>query len=207
MIKLNAKHHTVSDWDITAGVIKVLDTVQKVSPPSSLKLGFQAPPPTIGNILCRIAATQCIAQGEVRTWNRQNYETNVRSMLFRNQSALGTPTILNTYLWSWIWSTASLARYIAGVGVTIGNVSITGWVNNQWNHVRCVYWNGLNELGNPALVTQFFLEIAGAWVQQGATLYDTANQWKDSATNRSGLSATVSGYNLWFDDTEIWGPA
>ncbi|GAI34328.1 unnamed protein product, partial [marine sediment metagenome] len=52
-----------------------------------------------------------------------------------------------------------------------------------------------------------YKEIAGEWVQQGDTLHDTDNQWKDSEINRVGIGAiTELGHKQYYDDTEIWAP-
>jgi len=39
-------------------------------------------------------------------------------------------------------------------------------------------------------------------------MYDTLNNWKDSDVNRCGFRLTLApDHIIYFDDTEIWGPA
>lgn len=199
-------HHTVVDWDYSANITKSLDATTFVSSPSSLRMTTVVAGTQYTQILSRIAATQCIAQGEVRSWVKNLTEMEAARFHFRNQAALGSANLTNTYFWVIFRLTFQLLRVIAGVQVSIGSFSPVGWVNYAWNHARIIYWNGLNLSGNPALCSEAYLEIAGVWVKQGTTLYDTANQWKDSAINRSGIGGQVtSDQRLNFDDTEIWG--
>lgn len=205
MEKLIANHHSVADWDFTAGTCKELTTGWFVSAPSCLRIrqtnGCEARPA----VLCRIAETLCIAEGEIRTWHQGTNRTRDFRLIFRNQRALGGADYENTYYWSSVGDWAHLYRVIGGVGAEIGYFRVD-WASNEWNHWRTVYWNGEDGAGNPALAVQLFKEVEGEWIQQGVTLYDTDNQWKDSLINRSGIGCWVSGYyNQLFDDTEIWG--
>lgn len=202
------KHHTVSDWDFSASIVKILDTTDKVSPPSSLRCTQTVGGELKASILCRIAATQCIAQGEARTWHKTTIETYPGYLIFRNQAALGTSNLTNCYYWALVYNHAWLYRVIAGALVLIGDFSHSNWSGYAWNHLRIIYWNGVNALGVAALASEYYREIAGAWVKIGDTLFDTTNQFKDSATNRSGVGGTlINEQYRYFDDTEIWGPA
>lgn len=199
------EHHTVADWDFTAGTCKELTAVLFVSAPSSLwvrQTGGCAVRPAI---LCRIAGTLCIAQGEVRTWHYTGNRTRDFRMPFRNQHALGGADFEDTYYWGITGDWATLRRVIGGALVIIDTIPVA-FGNNEWHHWRTVYWNGKNPLGEDALAVELYEEVAGDWVQQGETLYDTLNQWKDSEINRSGIGCWVDGVNYHlFDDTEIWG--
>lgn len=198
-------HHSVVDWDFRTGTVKVLYTDFYVSAPSCLLIyrsngGIDYPA-----VLCRIAETLCIAQGEVRTWHRANDRTRSFFLFFRNQHALGGADYENSYLWAITGDWAYLSRYIGGVPVEIGHFAVS-WANNEWNHWRTVYWNGKTLAGEDALAVDLYKKVAGEWVQQGETLYDTENQWADSEINRSGIGCwTQYGKVHWFDNTEIWG--
>ena len=198
-------HHSVVDWDFTPGTNKILDTDIFVSPPSSLRLGYGAAPEH-SHILCRVAETLCIAEGEVRTWRLYRTVDVLWYLTFRNQSALGTADFLNCYRWVGTWKTATLYRYNNGVPTGIGDGFDIEMVAGTWYHLRTIYWNGLNLEGTPALCIELYVEIDGQWVKQGNTLYDTVNEWKDSEINRSGIGGRNIGYYQNFDDTEIWGP-
>lgn len=199
-------HHTVVDWDYSANITKTLDTTTFVSAPSSLKLTTALAENLLTAILCRIVNTQCIAQGEVRSWFKTNWSYSLYHLLFRNQAALGTSNMTNTYFWLIQWDRAHLYRYVAGVLSDIGIVWFTAITYSNWNHFRTIYWNGKNLAGVDALASELYREIAGVWTKLGDTLYDTDNKWKDSAVNRSGIGGRL--YNTvftWADDTEIWG--
>lgn len=205
MNKIQINHHSVSDWDFTPGTCKELTEALFVSAPSCLWVrqtnGCTARPA----ILCRIAETQCIAQGEIRTWHYTGNRTRDFRLPFRNQHALSGADYENTYYWGITGDYAYLYRVIAGTPVTIGTIPIS-FENNIWYHWRTVYWNGADLEGNPALCADLYLEVEGEWVKQGDTLHDTENQWKDSEINRSGIGCWVDGVNYHlFDDTEIWG--
>ena len=201
----NPTHHSVVDWDFTAGTCKSLYAPIHVSAPTSLLIqqtnGCTARPA----ILCRIAETLCIAQGEVRTWHYTWNQTRDFRLPFRNQHALGGADFDNTYYWGITGAWAYLYRVIAGVPVEIGHFAVS-FANTTWTHWRTVYWNGADPEENPALAVQLFKEVEGEWVQQGVTLYDTQNQWADSEINRSGIGCwTDATAAHLFDDTEIWG--
>ena len=203
--KLSA-HHSVSDWDFQAGMHHTLTELQFVSAPSSLECFWQAGNPVDSSILCRIAETLVIAEGEVRTWYRTTNRTRPMFIEFRNQHALGGADHDNTYFWSLTGAWAYLNRRIAGIETEIDHFPIL-MNNDTWYHWRTRFWSGKNPAGADALNTELFLEVDGDWVQQGETLYDTQNQWKDSAINRSGIGGkTDSAPHHFFDDTEIWAP-
>jgi len=203
--KLSA-HHSVSDWDFQAGMHHTLTELQFVSAPSSLECWWQEGNPLDSSILCRIAETQVIAEGEVRTWYRTTNFTRPVFLLFRNQHALGGADRADCYHWDITSAWAYLSRRIADVPVEIGHFSILMY-NNTWHHLRTRFWSGKNPAGEDALNVELFLEVDGDWVQQGTTLYDTENQWKDSEINRLGIGGrTDSAPHHFFDDTEIWAP-
>jgi len=205
MNKIKTEHHSVADWDFTPGAGYALNATQFVSPPTSLMVAQYNGSHQRPAILCRIAETLCIPQGEVRTWHRTWSRAHPFRLYFRNQHALGGADYENTYYWDIANNLASLHRVVAGGLTPIGNF-VVSFANNTWYHWRTVYWNGTTPGGTPTLAVMLFLEVAGEWVQQGVTLYDTDNQWKDSEINRSGLGYYVpAGVGGFFDDTEIWG--
>ncbi|GAI78067.1 unnamed protein product, partial [marine sediment metagenome] len=65
MKKVQTNHHTVVDWDFKAGTGKQLYELKYVSAPSSLLVAQWNGDEPLPCILCRIAETLCIAQGEV----------------------------------------------------------------------------------------------------------------------------------------------
>lgn len=205
MKKIKTNHHTVADWDFTPGTHRELSDALCISPPTSLLIRQTNGDTARPAILCRIAETLCIAQGEVRTWHwTWNYTRDFR-LPFRNQHPLGGASYSNCYNWRITGAWAYLFRTIADADTLIGQFTVS-WPQSEWNHWRTVYWNGADPAGNPALCVQLFREVAGEWVQQGETLYDTQNQWADSEINRSGIGCwTDAAAGHYFDDTEIWG--
>ncbi len=206
MNKILPVHHSIADWDWEQGATnRSLSATQKVSAPTSLRILK----PTAGAfyevILCRFADALLVPQGELRTW--QYSSRNIFYFaVFRNQAALGTANYSNCYVWVLDATNATLYRMINGVSTTIGSVACP-FTYPLWNHWRTVFWNGENLAGVPALCVNLYKEVTGAWVQQGATLYDTVNQWKDSAINRLGFRAySENNYPEYWDDTEIWTP-
>lgn len=198
-------HHSVVDWDFTPGTFKELSAALSISPPTSLLIRQRNGDTERPAVLCRIAETLCIAQGEVRTWHWTWNRTRDFRIPFRNQKALGGADYEDTYYWGITGDWAYLYRYVAGVGENIGFFPVD-WPNNTWHHWRTRYWSGKNLSGEDALCVELFLWIGGEWVQQGTTLYDTADQFKDSEINRSGIGCwTDAAGGHYFDDTEIWG--
>lgn len=198
-------HHSITDWDFQFGAsYRTLDTAKYVSAPKSLKFHGTASP-NYNMILSRVAGTTVLPQGEVRTWIWSDMNPHYLATL-RNQAAVGVSNYLNTYIVYVEAGQGKLWRYISGSGAQRATCSWT-LTGNVWNHVRTVWWNGVTGGGTPALAVALFLEVAGAWVQQGATMFDTSNYWSASAINRCGIFVNItSGHDTWYDDTEIWGP-
>ncbi len=203
--KLKIPHHTVADWDFQEGSqYRTLDNAYFISAPTSLKLG---PPPGswIDTVLCRIPATQCLPQGELRTWLRSTTGI-VYPAAFRNQAPLGTANYQNFYTVRLDGTLCRLYRFIAGVS-SIRDGCPAPFSINTWFHYRTFYYNGLTPAEAPALCVDVYQEIDGEWVKFQRTLYDTDNTWEDSEINRSGfLASLAAGTMIWWDDTEIWGP-
>ena len=207
MPKLLLSHHTLTDWDFTPSMYRGLTTTQYVSPPSSLLLQVIAGTPNRGYVICREASVLCLPQAEFRTWARRTGGTVFWSMIFRNQAPVGSASVANTYEWRITNQYSYLFKTISGVEELLATIGHT-WTANVWHHFKTIFWNGTDPLGTPALCVQIFEEVAGAWTQYGDTIYDTDNEWKDSATNRLGIGADVhTVYKYYIDDTEIWGPA
>ncbi len=200
------KHHSVIDWDFTAWTEKSLDPAFYISEPSSLKIISIDVPAVSRLVLCRVPSTQNLPQGEVRTWQRGTSISWSRLLLFRNQWPLGDAYLDNGYFWMLAGNLAYLRYRVLGAESTIGSFAISQTIAT-WERWRAVWWNDYDGEGTPALASDLYKWVASAWVQQGTTLYDTNNRWKDSAINRAGFGcAARSGYLYWWDDTEIWGP-
>lgn len=199
------KHHSVVDWDFTAGTFKVLSAATFVSAPTSLLVWNRNGDTIHPAILCRVAETLCIAQGEVRTWAiTWDFSRDFR-LTFRNQHTLGGASYSNCYNWRITGAWAHLFRTIADAEVLIGSIALD-WPIWVWHHWRTRYWSGKTPGGADALCVELYWEVAGEWVQLGTTLYDTNDQWKDSEINRSGIGLWCDpGKGYYFDDTEIWG--
>lgn len=200
----HAAHHTLADWDFEKGSqYRSLASDQYISAPTSLKFTIASAWSCV--ILCRIPATLNLPQGEVRSWGRSNAWT-AGWYTFRNQAALGSADYQNCYRVAFTRDLATLDRIVAGTPFTIGTVPYVG-ASNLWHHIRLFWYNGKTPGDVPALCVDIYREVTGEWVKQGSTLYDTMNKWKDSSINRCGIYASGgSGWLLWFDDTEIWGP-
>lgn len=203
--KLKIGHHTIADWDFEKGSqYRSLAGDYYISEPTSLKFsGLVGAFSSV--VLCRIPETLVLPQGEFRHWKR-GAQYGLALIVFRNQAALGSADYQNMYYVSFAATVATLRRIINGSGVTIGSTSFPTSLNT-WEHFRVVYYNGHTPAEAEALCVDLYKEIAGEWVKQGSTLYDTTNKWKDSSINRSGFWCSMTyGNFLWLDDSEVWGP-
>lgn len=206
MQKLIPVHHTLADWDFQFGATnRSLSATRYISAPTSLLIQKAGAGAWHDTILCRIPATQCLPQGEVRNWV-YSYDLIKVVAIFRNQAALGSADYLNTYGLNITLDTATLIRYIAGAYLVRDSTPCTGF-RNVWAHYRVFWYNGKTPGDSPALCVDVYREVAGEWVKEGSTLYDTDNSWKDSGTNRAGFRAySLYDHLQYWDDTEIWGP-
>lgn len=203
--KIIPVHHTLADWDFQHGAEnRSLSADYFISPPTSLKF-VSGNGTWLSTVLCRIPATLCLPQGELRTWNR-SLLGGFYPAVFRNQAALGTADPKNCYI---LYATAGriyLFRIIDEASVNVDNTVCTTYLD-QWMHHRSFWYNGFTPGEVPALCVDFYQEIAGEWVKEGDTLYDTMNKWADSEINRCGFrDYLVGANNSYRDDTEIWGP-
>lgn len=194
-------HHSITDWDWQGGVAgRSLDPTVFISPPSSLRMYYATTYPQY-SILCRDLLVRNLPQGEIRMW-RKGHRTDVGPACFRNQNALGTANFSPGYSIKLGLPNCQILRDIT----IIGTLPITV-VIDVWEHWRVRWYNSEDGAGNPALAIEIYKEVAGAWVSQIGTFYDTQNKYKDSAINRVGFrthAAFGSAEN--YDDTEIWGP-
>ncbi|MBA7533078.1 hypothetical protein ES705_25313 [subsurface metagenome] len=201
-----AKHHTLADWDFNIGEGSYsLSPTHFVSSPTSLL--FRDPAINLITIivLCRIPGTQCLPQGEVRTWLRA-YENFLGLANFRNQAALGTADYWNCYYIYIIGTEIRLYRWVAGA-YSLRDTGTGSIFVNQWVHYRVFWYNGKTPGEVEALCVDVYREVAGEWVKEGDTLYDVSNWFKDSEINRAGpFGRCYKTNSLYCDDTEIWGP-
>jgi hypothetical protein len=202
---MNIIHHSLTDWDWQHGDTgRSLSDLFFVSAPTSLEM-TAGPERFLSNILCRIPATLCIPQGEVRTWVRGPHPS-FTPCLFRNQAPLGTSDHENCYFIGVAYGISYLYRRVDGSSY-YPDTSVCYTAANVWLHYRTFWYNGLTPGEVPALCVDIYLEVDGEWVKQGETLYDTVNAFKDSEINRCGIRANVSSdTSVYHDDTEIWGP-
>ncbi|GAI70004.1 unnamed protein product [marine sediment metagenome] len=203
--KLLPAHHTLADWDFESGsAYRSLSATYYVSAPTSLKI-LKPTGSWSEEVLCRIPATLCLPQGEVRTWFRYKYASYMPCS-FRNQKALGSADHRNCYDVYLTATTAQLRRFING-GLSVRDSTPCVTLTDAWNHYRFFWYNGETPGEVPALCVDVYRDVAGEWIKQGSTLYDTSNWYKDSATNRCGIRPSSYAPNSsYYDDTEIWGP-
>ena len=199
-------HHSVIDWDFQYGATnRSLSSIQYVSPPTSLRILEPTTATFLDTILCRIPETQCLPQGEVRNW-QYCYYRNLHPAVFRNQAVLGTADSENCYFVYLASTIAYLYRVISGVNSKRDQTTCQTFVDT-WTHYRVVFWNGYTPALEEALCVNLYREVAGEWIQEGETMYDTDNSFKDSETNRIGFAArSLANHPQYWDDTEIWGP-
>jgi len=197
----------VSDWDFFLPVGgKSLDATLYISSPTSLK----ASPSGAQSIRCcclsRLAEAQNLPQGQLVSYYRRGSNPCPPGPVFRNQSALGSPNMSNGYHGYFSTSSLIVYRRVADVDTSVGSIAVS-LANATWKRFRTTWWNGENLLGVPAICIRLEEDDgAGNWVLKG-TLYDTANQWKDSEVNRVGLTWQGGGTQTAnYDDTEIWIP-
>ena len=203
--KIAAAHHTLADWDFETGATnRSLSSDYFISAPTSLKF-ISTSGIWYSSVLCRLPATLCLPQGEVRTWVRRDHPA-FRLFTFRNQAPLGTANILNCYLCYPTYSQLIFIRSVDGHLTTIG-VNDIDMVADTWYHFRIFWYNGKTPGEVPALCIDFYKEVDDEWIKIGPTIYDTLNKWKDSEINRCGLwPEAFPGKPIYFDNTEIWGP-
>ncbi|MBA7623451.1 hypothetical protein ES703_30847 [subsurface metagenome] len=201
------KHHSVADWDFEFGATnRSLSAVQYVSPPTSLRILEPTSADFRDTVLCRIAETQCLPQGEVRNWAWYNYIA-LMVACFRNQAPLGTANFQNCYYVHLSGTSARLYRYIGGV-ISLRDQTTCQTFGQAWAHYRVLFWNGLTPSLEEALCVNLYHGVGDIWTQEGQTMYDTDNSWKDSEINRIGFVPYSSdNREQYWDDTEIWGPA
>ena len=206
MPPLIAKHHTLADWDFEEGATyRSLSATQFISAPTSLRMLNPTTADFLKVTLCRIPATLCLPQGEVRTWVYA-YLKNFSPAIFRNQAPLGSANGLNCYQVYLAGTNSYLYRYIGGV-ILLRDQDICQTFSYTWTRYRVFWYNGKTPGEVPALCVDIYREVYGEWQKCGRTLYDTDNTWEDSAINRAGFKVRTSyNYAQYWDNTEIWGP-
>jgi len=199
--------HSVSDWDFQYPAPNyILDTTLYVVAPASLRLKYTGSGYPAYNVLCKYSPCLNLPQGELRTWYRATHGTE-GWCTFRNQANVGVADQQNCYATTIAPTSLSLYRNVGGGSTLVGTVDITH-ATGTWEHWRLVWWNGNDIYGADALCFRLYKEVGGSWVQQGDTLTDTNNQFKDTGKGRVGLRAQTSkSIYANFDETEIWGPA
>ncbi len=200
-------HHSVVDWDFRHGALyRSLSTTKYVSAPTSLKFLNPTGYYIWDTVLCRLDGTLCLPQGEVRTWLYPTAGWAHHPVSFRNQAPLGTSNNQNCYFIELSYLVAHLYVSLSGTWYLMGSTA-TSYSLTEWAHWRTAWYNGKTPGEVPALCVDFYKEVAGEWVKQGSTMYDTSNRWKDSAVNRCGIEGDSTGNKAkYWDDTEIWGP-
>lgn len=206
MKKIIPVHHSITDWDFQDELVFCsLSADQFVSPPTSIRMLNPGSAPEFSTVLCRIPATQCLPQGEVRTWIYEHTRSQYPAC-FRNQAPLGTSNFQNCYYVYLTGTTSKLQRLYLGAGITVDQ-SVCQTFADTWTHYRVFWYNGKTPADAPALCVDLYREIAGEWVKEGETLYDTNNYFKDSDINRAGfIMFSRLNYPEYLDNTEIWGP-
>ncbi|MBA7696219.1 hypothetical protein ES703_104862 [subsurface metagenome] len=201
------EHHTIADWDFRHGALyRSLSATRYISEPTSLKFLNATGSYIWDTVLCRLDSTLCLPQGEVRTWLYPSADWAHHPFSFRNQAALGSSNNSNHYFIELSFNVAYLICAVAGDWTIKGSVAVS-YSLTEWNRWRIVWYNGETPGEVPALCVDLYKEVAGEWVKQGSTMYDTANRWKDSAVNRCGIEGdSVNNHPEYWDDTEIWGP-
>ncbi|GAI00766.1 unnamed protein product, partial [marine sediment metagenome] len=147
--KIAAVHHTLADWDFQYGAVgRLLDTDFFISEPTSLKM-FSLVGAVPSVTLCRIPATLCLPQGELRTWFRTQY-LSYQPFMFRNQAPLGVASQTNCYLLLMTTNRARLRRYVAGAMTDVYSTTCYNAVD-EWIHYRVFWYNGKTPAEEDAL--------------------------------------------------------
>ncbi len=203
--KITPVHHSLTDWDFEDGALyRLLSDFQFVSAPTSLVF-YNSPGWWREIVLCRVPATLCLPQGEIRTWAWCNF-TGTGLFSFRNQKPLGSADEDNCYYCEIAIDKIFVDYYVDGVLQSLGSKPFP-MLFNQWVHYRIVWYNGFTPGEAEALCIDCYREVAGEWIKECDTFYDVNNRWKDSEVNRTGPFPRLSaGRILCYDDTEIWGP-
>ena len=201
-----AEHHSLADWDFQQGdTNRSLSAVRFINPPTSLLINNPGAGWFVDTILCRIPATLNLPQGEVRTWQ---YSAGLYATpaIFRNQATLGNSDFDNCYYIYCAASTIYLTRCLLG-HCSVKDTTTCTTFSNEWVHYRIFWYNGKTPGEAEALCVDVYREVAGEWIKEGSTLYDTDNHFKASGINRAGIFPRIynAGDEFW-DDTEIWGP-
>jgi len=190
-------HFSTVDWDKSSPNWQLTGVFGFISAPYALA---GTTPSSL--FLSKHPQAQNLPDGQIITWFRHLREIPCK-LYFRNQSpGIGQPTdphyevrMERDVPYS-LWCKHEAGEY--QVGAWPYATSSTAW----WR-IRITWWRGSTLQGEWALVTQMELWVAGGWANYGM-LYDTADRWANSDTNRVGLLLQVSG-NV-YDDTEIWKP-
>jgi hypothetical protein len=185
------------DWDFqNAGW--TIDNTTYVSSPSSYKeaAGYTT--------LSRRTNCQVLPQGRIITNFRASNTARYLHLSCRNQAALGTADMLNTYavIRALAGSNAQARRFVDGSYAWTADIGAVDALSiNTWYKFRITWWNDWGSL-------RFRLErwVTDAWVQEGIDVSDPANTWATSGVNRVGFASGGSA-SVWQDDTEIWGPS
>jgi len=190
-----------TDWDFSS-TNWLLDTGIYVSSPSSIRFGVV----TACYALCKYAGTTNLPQGRLATWLRSTLGGAKWRIYWRNQAAVGSSNVNDTYLYA-LPPTATSTWYLyemiggstniltSGTSYLTGNFSL-----NTWYKLRATWWVSDSQLAMR------LERLNATWEKVVADYVDTTPTG-GATVNRPGIGrfAESSGY-LHFDDTEIWGP-
>lgn len=193
-------HHSWTDWDWSDQNFN-LSTLQKWSPPTSLR--FEGAGLTF--CLCNLADALCLPEGKLVTWH--TFETGIYGIItFRNQKAAPDADYANCYYVRLEENYIRLYRRVASADTILGD-----WVQinerNTWRQWTITWWHFHEPHEDEVLRIRVHGDVAGVAGIFEEEVDDPANQWRESATNRTGLAGLSTAFHEYFDDTEIWLPS
>lgn len=202
LIRKPLDHASFGDWDLAPAYWQI-SNAQFVSSPSSINW-VNPGTFTRGNQLCKIASALTLPEGRISSYLRApSISEDVFHFVFRNTASPGNSNILNCYNVKVLGPQWWLLEYQNGVEIRSWIGTKEAVLNNTWYHYSVTWW-----LSWGIMMVKLEKEAAGVWAQQGNLVSVPSPLFGNEPYQRAGLGVTHTGaslYNVYFDDTEIWG--
>jgi hypothetical protein len=202
--------NAVTDWDFATSNWSLNTSIYVSSPSSLLITSFLCIA-----ILCKYAGTYPLDQGRIVTQIRLPAVGDIASTgsyVFRYNRAAGSPPVVgddhyvlleqhNGYT-TFDPTRATLRYYAGGAGY---DWAIVSYLANgappqgAWDQRRITWW-----VSGGLLIVRLERYYGGAWIQAINDITDANNRFTGNPDRREGPGPQCQ--NVYFDDTEIWGP-
>lgn len=204
-------HHSPSDFNFRVAYW-ALDSAQKVSEPTSLKLWWSGVE-WRNYALLKHSVSGAMEQGRIASWFRPSTLSGVMEgqIAFRVKTPDDGAQVYPFYSVQFGATLRKWYRYTAQRVVTM----VKDWASESpnileagvWRAVRVTWWNGYNASNQPATAVKLEVSIDGVWYAY-STAYDTQQLNKGQEIQRCGVGSfiTTTGAYLNIDDTEFYKP-